>query len=98
VVMRERKENKPGIDPGSMAPRYLRWFCTGLAAYGFIVLFVGGRVSYRPGDPLPSGKAATFYGSMISFFAIALLFHAGLSVKKAPNQSPEPTPSGRGPS
>jgi hypothetical protein len=81
-VLRGLAEKKPTIDLAGFVPRWLKWCCFALIAYGFIFGFSAGKVSHHVGEELTSEKAAIFYGAMTSFFAMALFIHVGLSAKK----------------
>jgi len=90
VVLRGREEKKARVDFTGLVTPWLQWPCIALIAYGFLFGFGGGKVTHQFGEVLSPQKAAAFYGAMISFFAMALLVHVGLSAKNKPKPA-EPT-------
>jgi hypothetical protein len=90
VVLRGLEERQARLDLGSSVPPVVLWPCLVLTFYGFVQGYRGGKVSYRPGEMLAPERAAVFYGMLLSFFAIALLFHIAASIGDAPNNGAPP--------
>lgn len=90
VVLRGLEERQARLDLSSCVPRVVLWPCLVLTFYGFVQGYRGGKVSYRPGETLAPEKAGVFYGVLLSFFAMALLFHIATSMKDAPNKGAPP--------
>ena len=84
-VLRALAEQEPRVDLTGSIPRLVLWPCIALIAYGFLFGSGSGSVTIQFGEELSAHKAEIFYGVMISFFAMALLFHIGLSAKEKPN-------------
>ncbi len=90
AVLRGLEERQARLDLGSSIPKVVLWPCVVLILYGFVQGYQGGRVLYRPGETLAPEKAADFYGTLLSFFTMALLFHVAASLEDAPNKGAPP--------